>query len=203
MIKDKKDFEKRLRKVEKTLFYKSLRFLHYDFLMVSFPLLVLIGYLKNIPMLTRIPFYVISLIVLHWLFLKNECCLNYILKKWMYKDYTLGDNPAITPDIYFNKSYHLIFDGVVMLTMLLIFFLFVKDKTLFEYQLVIVAVFFLCISRYANDFYCLHFDCFGNQIKEIKYSSIFEKILFTTVVSENVLKNKPYFISSNGKKNKK
>ena len=100
IINDKNDFEKKLRKFKKTSFYKILKFLHYKFAIILLLISIFIGYLKNIPILTRIPFYNFFIVCIHWIFFKNECFVHYILKKKMYKNYKLGDNTNLAPDSY-------------------------------------------------------------------------------------------------------
>ena len=163
IINDKNDFENKLRKFKKTSFFKILKFLHFKFAIISSLIFIFIGYLKNIPILTRIPFYYIFIIFIHWIFFKNECVIQYFLKKKMYKNYKLGDNANLGPDTYISKirKYESNY-AIYYLNQLLIIFLFVKNKTLFEYQLLIISIYILICCTYTSNYINMHFDQFGH-----------------------------------------
>lgn len=205
MIKDKKDFEKRLRKVEKTLFYKSLRFLHYKFFIILSLILMFIGYFKNIPILTRIPFYYSLIVITHWIFFKNECLIQYFLKKKMYKNYKLGDNPNLGVDDYEDRR-NPVNISIFYTNVLILVFFFVKDKTLLDYKTLIILLYFVVCCSYIHNYYNIHFDFFGNPKKNkisFKHPTIIEEIIYNNIVSKEVYKetNKLEKLKKNKKQN--
>ena len=190
IIKDKNDFEKKFRKIKKTFLFKILKFMHYKFLLIFFLVLLFIGYIKNIPILTRIPYYYNVIIIIHWIFFKNECLLQYYLKKKMYKNYKLGNNPNLSVDSYEDgeKPSNI---SIFFTNVLILLFIFIKDKTVFEYQTLIISIYFLICSMYIHNYYNIHFDYFGNPKKNkisFKHPTIFEEIMYNAIVSKTVSK---------------
>lgn len=190
IIKDKHDFEKKLRKLKKTFLFKIIRFLHYDFFIYLFPTIFLIAYLKNISKLTRLPYYFMGIIVIHWIFCNNECIIQYIFKKYMYKNYKLGDNPNLDIDDYDEKNLIGI-NSLFHINILLLVFFLIKDKTVFEYQTLIILLYFMICSSYVYNYYNLHFDYFGKPKKNkvrFQHPTIFDDIIYNTIVSKTVSK---------------
>ena len=188
IINDKNDFEKKLRKLEKTSFFKIIGFIHFKFIAICSLILIFIGYLKNISILTRIPFYYSLIVITHWVFFKNECLIQYFLKKKMYKNYKLGDNANLAPDSYDHfKPYESNFT-IYYINQLLIIFLFVKNKTLFEYQLLIILIYLLICCTYTSNYVDMHFDRFGHPKSKInvEHPTFFEKVIYNAIVSKTI-----------------
>ena len=190
IIKDKNDFEKKLRKLKKTFFYKILDFFHYKFFIIWSLILIFIGYFKNIPILTRIPFYYYLIVIILWICCKNECILHYFLKKKMYKNYNLGDNPNLAVDCYEDKPNP---ENISMFhtNALILVFFFVKDKTLLDYKTLIILLYFIACCSYIHNYYNIHFDFFGNPKKNkisFKHPTLFEEIMYNIIVSNEVSK---------------
>ena len=107
----------------------------------------------------------------------------------MYKNYKIGDNVLLAPDTYVSKNRGYESNWIIFyLNQILITFLIVKNKTLFEYQLLIISIYLLICCIYTSNYINMHFDHFGHPRSKIyfKHPTFFEKVIYNAIVSKTI-----------------
>jgi hypothetical protein len=101
------------------------------------------------------------IIILHWIFLKNECILSYIEKKIIDKNYILGTNPYYHPyHMAVSKYFIYLFEIFKFINIFIVLYRNFNNKFIFISMLLIIG------------FYIFHFI-----IKLIKNNSSFSLLL--------------------------